>query len=108
MVFLVKEVFLGGTGENDFHVLEILQLTQCPALPPDVTVQWRQLAEKTYPHMLHAVFPTGVSVRGNTHQELSLRLDALRVCGAKPLHSHAGLKRVVGTGATAQQPELQV
>ncbi len=103
-----REAFLGGIGENDLLVLEDLQPMRCPVLPPDVAVQWRQLAEKACPHTLRKFFPTGVSFRGNTHQEFSLLQSALRVYGAKPLHSHIGLKRVVGTGATALQLQSRV
>ena len=35
-----KEVILDGIDENDLHVLEDLQPTRRPVLPPDVAVQW--------------------------------------------------------------------
>ena len=104
-VIPAKEVILGGTDENDPHVFEDLQPTWHPVPPPDVTVQWRQLAEKAYPCTLHVAFPTGVSFLGSTHQTFSCLLGALRICDAKPLHSHVGPKREVGTGVTALQPE---
>ena len=102
-----KEVILGGTDENDLHVLEDLQPTWRPVPPPDVAVQWRQLAEKAFPHTLHVVFPTGASFQENTHQTLSCLRSALHVCSAKPLRFHVDPKKVVGMGAIALQPELR-
>ncbi len=106
VVIPVEEVILGGIGKNDLHVLEDLQPARRPALPPDVAIQWHQLAERACLRMLLKVFPTGVSFQGNTHQMLCLP-DASRVCSTKPLHFHVGLKRVVGTGATILRPEAQ-
>ncbi len=104
----VKGVILGGIDENDLHVLEDLQPTRHPVPPPDIAIQWRQLAEKAYPRTLHVAFPTGVSFLGSTHQTFSCLLDALRICDAKPLHSLVGPKREVRMGVTALQPESRV
>ncbi len=103
-----REAFSGGIDKNDLLVLEDPQPMRRPVLPPDVAVQWRQLAEKACPHTLHKFFPTGVSFQEYTHQELSLLRSTLRVCGAKPLHSRVGLTRVVETRATALQLESRV
>ena len=103
-----KEVILDGIDKNDLHVLEDLQPTRCPVLPPDIAVQWRQLAKKAYPRTLRVTFPTGVSFQGNTHQVFSCLLCALRICDAKLLHSRVELKKVVGTEVTALQPGSRV
>ncbi len=52
-------------------------------------------------------FPTGAFFRVNNHQGLPFLLGALHVYDAKPLHFHAGTKRVVEIEATAQQRESQ-
>ena len=108
VVIPAKEVILDGIDENGLRVLEDLRPTRRPVLPPDVAVQWHQLAEKAYPRTLRVTFPTGVSFQGNTHQVFSCLLCALRICNAKLLHSHVELKKVVGKEVTALQPESRV
>ena len=104
MATLAKGVTSGEIYANDPHGPEDLQPMQRPALLAGIATQWHLWAEKAYPRMLHVAFPTGVFSLVNNHRKLLFLLGALHVCGAKPLHFHAGPKRVAEMEATAPQP----
>ncbi len=103
-----RVAILGMIDTNNPHVPEDLQPMQRPAPLPDAVDQWHLWAERACPHMPHVAFPIGAFFQVNNHQGLLFLLGALHVYDAKPLHFHAGPKRVAEMGATAQQRESQI